>query len=120
MEERLALAILLGLTVAACATVGTNRADDRQAVIDRIVAASAKITLEQGGRRIGTGSGVVVGSQAGGPGADAVSYVLTAAHLFDGKDGAEVAPGPGPLRPSAEAHSLTSSLAATFLPSFSS
>lgn len=81
---------MLGLAVAGCATVGTIGSDDRQTVIDRIVAASAKVTIEQGGRRVGTGSGVVVGAQAEGAGTEAVSYVLTAVHLLDGKDGAEI------------------------------
>ena len=90
MGKRVALSILLGLAAAGCATVGTISSGDRQAVIDRIVAASAKVMFEQGGRRIGSGSGVVVASRAEGPDTDAVSYVLTAAHLLEGKDGAEV------------------------------
>ncbi len=90
MGKRVALGILLCLAATGCATIGTIGSDDRQAVIDRIVAASAKVTIEQGGRRIGSGSGVVVASRAEGPDTDAVSYVLTAAHILDGKDGAEV------------------------------
>ncbi len=83
-------AALVCLGLAACAAITPTEGGGRQAVIDRIVAASAKVTIEQGGRRIGTGSGVVVASTAGRPGAEAVSYVLTAAHILDGKDGSQV------------------------------
>src|SRR3989304_97411 len=43
--------------------------EERHAVFARIVAASARVTVERGGRRVGTGSGVVIASQAEGPGA---------------------------------------------------
>jgi S1-C subfamily serine protease len=59
-------------------------------VIDRIVAASAKVTVEQDGSQLGAGSGVVVASRYEGLGREAVSYVLTAAHLLEGKEGASV------------------------------
>ncbi len=88
-----ALAVGIGVlwvTLAGCASMGTSGATDRQAVIDRIVAASAKVTVEQGGRRITSGSGVVVASKAAGSGVEAVSYVLTAAHILENKDGAKV------------------------------
>jgi len=90
MGKRVVMGVLVGLTVAGCATVGTIGSHDRRAVIDRIVAASAKVMIEQGGRRMGSGSGVVVASRAEDPEHDAVSYVLTAAHLLEGKEGAEV------------------------------
>ena len=82
----------LCLIVAGCAT-GRSIAlapDERQGVIDRIVASSAKIMIEQGGRRVVSGSGVVVASRAEGPALEAVSYVLTAAHVLDGNDGSQV------------------------------
>ena len=81
---------VLWVTLGGCAAVGTPGANNRQAVIDRIVAASAKVTVEQGGRRITSGSGVVVASKAAGSGIEAVSYVLTAAHILENKDGAKV------------------------------
>jgi S1-C subfamily serine protease len=64
--------------------------DERQTVIDRIVAISVKVIVEQGGRRIESGSGVVVASEPGRLGGEPVSYVLTAAHILDGKDHAKV------------------------------
>lgn len=81
---------VLGLAVAGCAAVGKPGPDGRQAVIDRIVATSAKVMIEQGGRRLGSGSGVVVASKAEGADTEAVSYVLTAAHLLDGKEGGQI------------------------------
>jgi S1-C subfamily serine protease len=63
---------------------------ERQAVIDRIVATSAKIMVEQGGRRVASASGVVVASTAEESGDRAISYILTAAHILDGKEGAGV------------------------------
>ena len=46
--------------------------------------------VEHGGRRLASGSGVVVASRAEEPGTEAMSYVLTAAHILDGKEGAEL------------------------------
>lgn len=80
----------LCLTLAGCATTRPIAPSGRQAVIDRIVASSAKIMIEQKGRRLETGSGVVVASQVEGPGREAVSYVLTAAHVLGDRDGADV------------------------------
>lgn len=80
----------LCLTVAGCATPRTIALNDRQAVIDRIVASTAKVMIEQGGRRLGTGSGVVVASQVEGSGREAISYVLTASHVLDGHDDADI------------------------------
>ena len=76
----------LWLSTAGCAAVGVGGSEERHAVIARIVAASARVTVERGGRRVGTGSGVVIASQAEGPGAGAISYVLTAAHILDAKE----------------------------------
>jgi len=81
--------ISLCTAVAGCATNGFPGLEDRQVVIDRIIAASAKIILDQEGRRVASGSGVVIGANPDrqeGP----VSYVLTAAHLFDGKQNVRI------------------------------
>ncbi len=78
------------LTVAGCATTSTIPPNGRQAIIDRIVASTVKVMIEQDGRRLSTGSGVVIASRAGGPGLEAVSYVLTAAHVVESVDGAKV------------------------------
>jgi S1-C subfamily serine protease len=83
-------AVAFCLCLAGCATTQTTRSDDRQAIIDRIVASTAKVMVEQDGHRLSTGSGVVVASQVGGPSLEAVSYVLTAAHVVDGADGTKV------------------------------
>lgn len=81
---RYAPVIAVCTAVAGCATNGFPGPADRQAVIDRIVAASAKITLYHEGRRVASGSGVVIEANPDrqeGP----ASYILTAAHLFDGR-----------------------------------
>jgi serine protease Do len=85
-----ALIAIVCLAVAGCAAARTRASVERQTIIDQIVGATAKVVVEQSGRRISSGSGVVVASMAGEPGNGAVSYVLTAAHILDGKDGAEV------------------------------
>ena len=54
----------------------------RQAVIKQILAASVKITRERDGRTVNSGSGVVIASRPAEPGNEAVSYVLTAAHVL--------------------------------------
>ncbi len=84
---------LIFLLATSCGGIGTTAQtgpDGRQGVIDRIVAASAKVTVEQDGSQLGAGSGVVVASRYEGLGREAVSYVLTAAHLLEGKEGASV------------------------------
>ncbi|HSB68615.1 MAG TPA: serine protease [Candidatus Methylomirabilis sp.] len=78
------------LVTGGCATVGGTAPLGRQAVIDRIVSASAKVILERGGQRLGSGSGTVVGSRPPRPGVEAVSYILTAAHVLESKGKAEV------------------------------
>jgi len=86
---RCAPVIAVCAALAGCATNGFPGLEDRQVVIDRIIAASAKIILDQEGRRVASGSGVVIGANPGrqeGP----VSYVLTAAHLFDGKQNVRI------------------------------
>lgn len=59
-------------------------------MIDRIVGASAQVMIEQGGRRIVSGSGVVVSSGVEGPDLEPVSYVLTAAHVLYANDGGDL------------------------------
>jgi S1-C subfamily serine protease len=61
---------------------------DRQALIDHIVSTTVKITVERAGERVASGSGVVVA--ASGPGEEPVTFVLTAAHLLQGKPDAAV------------------------------
>ena len=82
--------VVLCLMAAGCATSRTIASGERQAVIDRIVASSAKVIIEQGGHRTSSGSGVVVESRTEEPSGQAVSYVLTAAHILDAKDGVNV------------------------------
>ncbi|MFI5338581.1 MAG: serine protease [Candidatus Methylomirabilales bacterium] len=81
---------VLCLMAAGCATGWQIASGERQAVIDRIVASSAKVIIEQGGHRISSGSGVVVESRTEEPSGQAVSYVLTAAHILDGKEGVNI------------------------------
>ncbi len=80
---------VLCLALAGCAAVERNGSNGRQAVIDQIVKVSTKVLIERGGRRIASGSGVVVASRAEKPGIGAVSYVLTAAHVLERIDGTE-------------------------------
>lgn len=80
----------LCLMAAGCATGRTTPAGERQAVIDRILASSAKVMIEQAGRRVTSGSGVVVRSGTEESSGQPVSYVLTAAHIVDGTDASEV------------------------------
>lgn len=80
----------LCLTLIGCSAARISGSRERQAIIDQIVATSAKVTIEEGGRRIGSASGVVVASTTDGADRDAASYVLTAAHVLDGKDGAKI------------------------------
>lgn len=75
---------------AGCATGRTITSGERQAVIDRILASSVKVMIEQAGRRVSSGSGVVVMSGNEEPAGQPVSYVLTAAHILNGKDPSEV------------------------------
>jgi serine protease Do len=81
---------MLCAVLAGCAAGRSIAPAERQAVIDRVVAASAKVVIEQGGHRTVSGSGVVVASGLEGPDLEPVSYVLTAAHVLDGHDGGDV------------------------------
>ena len=89
------LAVLLALPVlvwgaAGCAALAArgDQPAGRQAVIDRIVSTTAKVVVERSGERVASGSGVVVGSSA--PGEEPATFVLTAAHLIQGKPDAAV------------------------------
>ncbi len=87
---RLGGILSLGFLFSACATLSSsNQQQGRQAVIDRIVAATVKVTLERDGRRLAAASGVVVVSRQG-PGHDPETYVLTAQHTLDGKPDAAI------------------------------
>lgn len=94
-RPRLRLPVLWALRVLICAAAGCaalpGRGSDpanRQALIDRIVSTTVKITVERAGERVASGSGVVVASS--GPGEEPVTLVLTAAHLLQGKPDAAV------------------------------
>jgi serine protease Do len=85
---RLAALLALGLLTfgaAGCAGFAGRGAEPtkRHAVIDRIVSSAAKVVVERSGERVASGSGVVVACSA--PGEDPVTFVLTAAHLIQGK-----------------------------------
>ena len=94
----LSLSALLAVTVA-CArfqpTVSDTQspASARQRVIDEMIDSTVKVTIERDARRVASASGVVVASQAAGEATEAVSYVLTAAHVLTGGDGAKVVVG---------------------------
>lgn len=83
------IAVLCAL-LAGCAAGRAIAPAERQAVIDRVVAASAKVVVEAGGLRTVSGSGVVVASGVEGPDREPVSYVLTVAHVLDGSEGGDV------------------------------
>ncbi len=65
----------------------------RQHVMDRIVDASVKVVIERDGRRAMYGSGIVIASRPAQADAEAVSYVLTAAHVVAGGDGGAISVG---------------------------
>jgi serine protease Do len=76
---------VLAWGVAGCAGLAGREAEpsNRQAVIDRIVSTTAKVMVERTGERVASGSGVVVAASE--PGEDPATFVLTAAHLIQGK-----------------------------------
>jgi hypothetical protein len=86
-----AAALLLGsLLASGCAGLGPTAESGRQEIIDRIVASSVKVSIERDGKRVASGSGVVIASSAAGPEQESRTFVLTAAHVLDGWDGAQV------------------------------
>ncbi len=95
-DRRIVLPSLLAVCLLAAGCAATRAATpdappaDRQAVIDRIVSVTAKIVLEREGRRVGSGSGVVLACRPEGPEGVPAAYILTAQHLLDGKVGAAI------------------------------
>lgn len=93
----LSLCILVAMTVG-CASLqpaATNvppAASARQRAIDEMIDSTVKVTIEREGRRVTSASGIVVASRAGA-GTEAVSYVLTAAHVLTGGDNATIMVG---------------------------
>jgi len=65
----------------------------RQTVIDRIVAASVKVVIERGARRVRSASGIVIASRPASQDTEAVSYVLTVAHVLAGREGVTIGVG---------------------------
>jgi serine protease Do len=82
--------LLVGLLAAGCAGLGPSAQNGRQEIIDRIVASSVKVSIEQDGRRVASGSGVVIASTPVGPDRDPRTFVLTAAHVLGGWEGARL------------------------------
>jgi S1-C subfamily serine protease len=62
----------------------------RQDLIDRIVASTVKVAVARDARLVAFASGVVIASRPATPNAEAVSYVLTAAHALSGGGGATI------------------------------
>ena len=62
----------------------------RQDLIDRIVTSSVKVAVERDARLVAFASGVVIASRPASQNAEAVSYVLTAAHALAGGGGAAI------------------------------
>jgi serine protease Do len=95
LRPLLGIVVLLVMTVG-CAQVSPTVSDiqatqgTRQSVIDRIVDASVKIAIDRDARRVTSASGIVIASRPATRGAEAVSYVLTAAHALAGGDGATI------------------------------
>jgi S1-C subfamily serine protease len=86
---RTAAVVAAWLLWAAAGSADPGERHDRQAVIDRGVAASALVTLERRGAVASSGSGVVIASGMDGAGI-AVSYLLTTAHVLDERETAAI------------------------------
>jgi S1-C subfamily serine protease len=80
--------LVASLLAGGCAGLGPTAESGRQEIIDRIVASSVKVSIEQKGRRVASGSGVVIASVPAEPGQDPRTFVLTAAHVLEGWEGA--------------------------------
>jgi S1-C subfamily serine protease len=91
----LAVSTILALVIG-CArsqpTVSNVQSDrpDRQTLIDRMVDASVKVALERNAHRVMSASGIVIASRPASQDTQAVSYILTAAHVLAGGDGATI------------------------------
>jgi len=82
--------LLVCLLAAGCAGLGPTAQSGRQEIIDRIVASSVKVSIEQDGRRVASGSGVVIASMLAGSDRDPRTFVLTAAHVLEGWERAKL------------------------------
>jgi S1-C subfamily serine protease len=80
LTRAIACAGLLGLAAGCAATPPAPRS--REQVLQRILPATVQITLEQDGRRVRSGSGVVIGERPAGAGAEC--FVLTSGHTLAG------------------------------------
>jgi len=69
-----------------------SAASARQRAIDEMIDSTVKVTIEREGRRVASASGIVVASRAAAE-TEAVSYVLTAAHVLAGGDAAAITVG---------------------------
>ena len=88
------LAVTIGCARSQPAAVDVSRTENpRESAIDQMVDASVKVALDRDGRHVMFGSGVVVASHAAGTGTEAISYVLTAAHVVAAGDGATISVG---------------------------
>ena len=92
------ISAILSLSVACARTQPTvsnvqTTQGARQRVIDRLVDSSVKVAIERDGRRLTSASGVVIASRPGVQDVEAVSYVLTAAHVLIGGDEATILVG---------------------------
>ena len=96
--------VILGMSTLLAVTVGCARlqptfadiqptASARQRVIDEMIDSTVKVTIERNARRVTSASGVVIASRPAGHATEAVSYVLTAAHVLAGGDGAAIVVG---------------------------
>ena len=80
--------LVVCLLAVGCAGLGPVAQGGRQEVIDRIVASSVKISVEREGHRLASGSGVVIATSPAGPEQGPRTFVLTAAHVLEGWEGA--------------------------------
>jgi serine protease Do len=80
LTRAIACAVLLGLA-AGCATAPPV-APSREQVLQRILPATVQISLEQDGRRVRSGSGVVIAERLNGAGAEC--FILTSGHTLAG------------------------------------
>ena len=96
--------VILGMSALLAVSVGCARlqptvadiqpaASARQRVIDEMVDSTVKVTIERNARRVTSASGVVIASRPASHATEAVSYVLTAAHVLAGGDGATIVVG---------------------------
>ncbi len=81
---------MIGLMAGGCAATQPVASNDREGIVDRIVASTAKVVVEANGRPLDIGSGVVVASHPEGASREAVSYVLTADHVLGRIEGIKI------------------------------